>query len=105
MLNVQPDKIISLDIGLPIALLVQFNKPKAYKPDNARLTCHISNKMFSLFVRKNIFLPLKPSLSLTFRFVRHCCQFVERIVRIAREYGREVAAPREAREILGLRKK
>jgi len=32
-------------------------------------------------------------------------EFVERIVRIAREYGREVAAPREAREILGLRKK
>lgn len=31
-------------------------------------------------------------------------QFVERIVRIAREYGREVATPREARGILGLRK-
>jgi 3-keto-5-aminohexanoate cleavage enzyme len=31
-------------------------------------------------------------------------QFVERIVRIAREYGREVANPREAREILGLHK-
>jgi 3-keto-5-aminohexanoate cleavage enzyme len=31
-------------------------------------------------------------------------QFVERIVRIAREYGREVATPREAREILGLHK-
>ncbi|MBW1714865.1 MAG: 3-keto-5-aminohexanoate cleavage protein [Deltaproteobacteria bacterium] len=32
-------------------------------------------------------------------------QFVERIVRIAREYGRKVATPREAREILGLREK
>ncbi len=32
-------------------------------------------------------------------------QFVERIVRIAREYGREVATPAEARQILGLRKK
>ena len=32
-------------------------------------------------------------------------EFVERIVRIAREYGRETATPREAREILGLRKK
>ncbi len=31
-------------------------------------------------------------------------QFVERIVRIAREYGREVATPREARGILGLPK-
>jgi 3-keto-5-aminohexanoate cleavage enzyme len=29
-------------------------------------------------------------------------QFVERIVRIAREYGREVATPRQAREILSL---
>lgn len=32
-------------------------------------------------------------------------QFVERIVRIAGEYGRDVAAPAEAREILGLGKK
>jgi 3-keto-5-aminohexanoate cleavage enzyme len=32
-------------------------------------------------------------------------QFVERIVRIAREYGREVATPGETREMLGLRKK
>ncbi|UCG64781.1 MAG: 3-keto-5-aminohexanoate cleavage protein [Deltaproteobacteria bacterium] len=32
-------------------------------------------------------------------------EFVARIVRIAKEYGREVATPREAREILGLRKK
>lgn len=32
-------------------------------------------------------------------------QFVERIVRIAREYDRKVATPREAREILGLGKK
>jgi 3-keto-5-aminohexanoate cleavage enzyme len=32
-------------------------------------------------------------------------QFVERIVRIAREYGREVATPGEARKILGLCKK
>ncbi|MBW2204365.1 MAG: 3-keto-5-aminohexanoate cleavage protein [Deltaproteobacteria bacterium] len=31
-------------------------------------------------------------------------QFVERIVRIAREYGREVASPNEARAILGLQK-
>ena len=31
-------------------------------------------------------------------------QFVERIVHIARGYGREVATPREARQILGLRK-
>lgn len=31
-------------------------------------------------------------------------QFVERIVRIAREYGREVATPEEAREILRLHK-
>ena len=31
-------------------------------------------------------------------------QFVERIVRIAREYGREVASPNEARKILGLKK-
>ncbi len=30
-------------------------------------------------------------------------EFVERIVRIAKEYGRETATPREAREILGLR--
>jgi len=32
-------------------------------------------------------------------------QFVERIVRIANEYGREVATPGEAREILRLPKK
>ncbi len=32
-------------------------------------------------------------------------QFVERIVRIAREYGREVATTAEARGILALRKK
>ena len=32
-------------------------------------------------------------------------QFVERIVRIAREYGREVATPAEARQILGVHKK
>jgi 3-keto-5-aminohexanoate cleavage enzyme len=32
-------------------------------------------------------------------------QFVERIVRITGEYGREVATPEEARRILGLRKK
>jgi len=31
-------------------------------------------------------------------------QFVERIVRIAREYGREIASPDEARAILGLSK-
>jgi uncharacterized protein (DUF849 family) len=30
---------------------------------------------------------------------------VERIVRITREYGREVATAEEARRILGLRKK
>ncbi len=32
-------------------------------------------------------------------------EFVERIVRIAKEYGRETATPQEARGILGLRKK
>ena len=32
-------------------------------------------------------------------------QFVERIVRIANEYGRAVATPDEAREILSLHKK
>jgi 3-keto-5-aminohexanoate cleavage enzyme len=32
-------------------------------------------------------------------------QFVERIVRIAREFGREVATPAEAREIIALHKK
>jgi 3-keto-5-aminohexanoate cleavage enzyme len=32
-------------------------------------------------------------------------QFVERIVRISREYGREVATPAEARGILGLKKR
>jgi len=32
-------------------------------------------------------------------------QFVERVVRIAREYGREVATPAEARQILALGKK
>jgi len=31
-------------------------------------------------------------------------QFVDRIVRIAREYGRDVASPNEAREILGVRR-
>jgi 3-keto-5-aminohexanoate cleavage enzyme len=31
-------------------------------------------------------------------------QFVERIIRITREYGREVATPEEAREILRLHK-
>jgi len=31
-------------------------------------------------------------------------KFVERIVRIAKEYGREVATPEEARKILGLKK-
>ncbi|RJX28370.1 MAG: 3-keto-5-aminohexanoate cleavage protein [Desulfarculus sp.] len=31
-------------------------------------------------------------------------QFVERIVRLSQEYGREIASPQEAREILGLRK-
>ena len=31
-------------------------------------------------------------------------QFVERIVKIAQEYGRDVASPDEAREILGLKK-
>ena len=32
-------------------------------------------------------------------------QLVERIVRIAKEYGREVATPKEARKILGLKKR
>jgi 3-keto-5-aminohexanoate cleavage enzyme len=32
-------------------------------------------------------------------------QFVERIVRICREYGREIASPAEAREILSLKKR
>ena len=32
-------------------------------------------------------------------------QLVERIVRIAKEYGREVATPKETREILGLKRK
>ena len=32
-------------------------------------------------------------------------QFVERIVRIAKEYGREVATPQEARNILGLKRR
>jgi 3-keto-5-aminohexanoate cleavage enzyme len=32
-------------------------------------------------------------------------QFVERIVRIAKEYGREVATPKEARKILGVKKR
>jgi 3-keto-5-aminohexanoate cleavage enzyme len=32
-------------------------------------------------------------------------QFVERIARIAREYGREIATPEEARQILRLRKR
>lgn len=32
-------------------------------------------------------------------------QFVKRIVRISREYGREIANPDEAREILGLKKR
>jgi uncharacterized protein (DUF849 family) len=31
-------------------------------------------------------------------------QFVERAVRVSREFGREVATPDEAREILGLKK-
>jgi len=31
-------------------------------------------------------------------------QFVERIVRIAKEYGREVASPEEARKIIGLKR-
>jgi len=35
---------------------------------------------------------------------RSNAQFVERIVRIAREYGREVATPADARRILGLSK-
>lgn len=36
--------------------------------------------------------------------VKTNAQFVERIVNIAREYGRDVASPDEAREILGLKK-
>jgi 3-keto-5-aminohexanoate cleavage enzyme len=32
-------------------------------------------------------------------------QFVERIVRIAKEYGRQVATPKEARKILGLKRR
>ena len=32
-------------------------------------------------------------------------QFVERVVRISREYGREVASPAEARKILGLKQR
>ena len=35
---------------------------------------------------------------------RSNAQFVERIVRIATEYGREIATPAEAREILRLRR-
>ena len=31
-------------------------------------------------------------------------QFVERAVRVSREFGREIATPDEAREILGLKK-
>jgi 3-keto-5-aminohexanoate cleavage enzyme len=38
------------------------------------------------------------------QLVRKNAQFVERIVRIAGEYGREIASPDEAREILSLRK-
>ena len=37
-------------------------------------------------------------------FAKTNSRFVERIVRIAREYGREVASPNEARAILGLQK-
>jgi 3-keto-5-aminohexanoate cleavage enzyme len=37
--------------------------------------------------------------------VKKNAQFVERIVRIAEEYGRPVATPDEAREILSLQKK
>jgi 3-keto-5-aminohexanoate cleavage enzyme len=36
------------------------------------------------------------------QLVRKNAQFVERIVRIAGEYGREIASPDEAREILSL---
>jgi 3-keto-5-aminohexanoate cleavage enzyme len=32
-------------------------------------------------------------------------QLVERIVRIAKEYGREVATPKEARKILGIKRR
>jgi len=32
-------------------------------------------------------------------------QLVERVVRIAKELGRDIAAPNEAREILGIRRK
>jgi 3-keto-5-aminohexanoate cleavage enzyme len=38
------------------------------------------------------------------QLVRKNAQFVERITRIAGEYGREIASPDEAREILSLRK-
>ena len=31
-------------------------------------------------------------------------QFVERVVRVAKEFGREIATPDEAREILSLKK-
>jgi len=37
--------------------------------------------------------------------VKSNAQFVERIVRIAKEYGREVATPKEARKILGLKRR
>jgi 3-keto-5-aminohexanoate cleavage enzyme len=37
--------------------------------------------------------------------VKKNSQFVERIVRIAEEYGREIASPKEAREILSLPKR
>jgi 3-keto-5-aminohexanoate cleavage enzyme len=37
--------------------------------------------------------------------VKKNSQFVERIVRIAGEYGREVASPDETREILSLSEK
>lgn len=38
------------------------------------------------------------------QLVRRNAQFVERITRIAGEYGREIASPDETREILSLRK-
>jgi len=64
---------------------------------------HLPMSMFALAMGGHIRVGMEDNIYYNRgELVEKNSQFVERIVRIAGEYGREVATPSEAREILGL---
>lgn len=82
-----------------------------YLPPNATWSIigigreHLPMSMMSLIMGGHIRVGMEDNIYLEKGvFATRNAQFVERIVRIAREYGREVATPTEARKILSLQK-